>query len=210
MSDLTRQQLPSQMLKPKDAAALLGLRTQELYKRVQANAIPAHRMGRILRFDLGDLIAYRKAGMPKPVKRTPENRLIGLQNDMMKLLIEQTPGIQTKRWRQTVVQAFAGADCLDGDEDDFHDAVYSLRQLPDAFVVNRDQQFVHFFEVEITSPMSRAKLHSYAQMVAVFDYYHIEFAVFSVNQYGHINLVDLLPYYAQWLKSQQEKQEASA
>ncbi|SHN40534.1 hypothetical protein SAMN02787076_06273 [Rhizobacter sp. OV335] len=84
--------------------------------------------------------------------------------------------------------------------------VREQRLIPDGYVVSRDERFLHFFEIEIYNPMTRAKLESYARMMVDFDSFGFEFAVLSVNKHGHITPVDLRMHYFNWLSRMAERQ----
>lgn len=72
----------------------------------------------------------------------------------------------------------------------------AFRFEPDAYALDVKAGFLHFFEIEVYNPMTTAKLKAYGRLMMNLNYYGIEFAVLVVNKYGHINTVDLLPYYA--------------
>lgn len=117
---------------------------------------------------------------------------------MINALLESIPAARAKGWRKATMEAFAS------DEDhEFHPLLTGLKLIPDAYVIERDERELHFFEVEVCSPMSRHKLRSYGKFAIDLAYYEINFALFTVNQHGHLYGVDLMPHYADWLASQQ-------
>jgi hypothetical protein len=126
------------------------------------------------------------------------------QEAVMPLLLEHIPGTRTKRWRETVLQEMGALPGAVDEAEDFRALVMGLSLVPDAFLINKDTAELHFFEVEVSSPMSRSKLQSYAKFLTDMHYYGIEFACFTVNQHGHINEVHLFPHYLDWLESQGE------
>lgn len=125
-----------------------------------------------------------------------------LQQPVVDTLLASIPGTRTRGWREAVLTELPCTE--DEDSEDFRAVVLALTLIPDAYLINKDERELHFFEVEVTSPMSLAKLQAYAVFLTVMDYYRVEFAVFTVNQHGHINQVDLLPHYWDWLKRQQQ------
>jgi hypothetical protein len=132
-----------------------------------------------------------------------------LQSDLLALLLQAHPAIKTQAWRRTVYDAFKGSEEVAWQEEDFHDALLALNLLPDAYAVYPETMELHFFEVEVTHLLSREKMEAYAVFLTNMDYYGIEFAVFTVNQHGHINQVPLLHSYIDWLKDRMTESPAS-
>ena len=99
--------------------------------------------------------------------------------------------------------AFQDAEEVVGVEDDFWDVLKSLELIPDAHAIHRETMELHFFEVEVTHLLSDTKMQEYARFVTIMDYYGIQFAVFTVNQHGHINEVPLIEHYVAWLRARQ-------
>jgi hypothetical protein len=89
-------------------------------------------------------------------------------------------------------------DC-ECDAEDFQVAVNGLAFVPDGYIIYPETRELHFFEVEVTSPMSKEKLESYGAFVGTMHTYWVDFEVYTVNQHGHINRVDLLLHYGDWL-----------
>lgn len=119
----------------------------------------------------------------------------------MKALQAQYPEVRRGRWRPHVLATFLMRSRRDGMPRAFSEMVRDFRMEPDAYVVNSDEGFVHFFEVEVFNPMEDRKLDAYAKLQIDFAAFGVDFQVLVVNKYGHINTVDLLPYYARWLQA---------
>lgn len=111
------------------------------------------------------------------------------------------PGLQVGKWRAAARDAFLMASRRGGSPRGFADTIARVRMEPDAFVIDKAARSLHFFEIEVYNPMTRAKLQTYARLVTDLDSFEIEFAVYVVNKYGHINPVDLLPHYVEWLNA---------
>lgn len=126
------------------------------------------------------------------------------QEAVMPLLLEHIPGTRTKRWREAVLSEMMGLPEIVHAEDDFRTLIRRMVLVPDAYLINMDVPELHFFEVEVSSPMSRDKLQTYAKFLTDLHFYGIEFACFTVNQHGHINEVHLFPHYLDWLEAQGE------
>jgi len=90
------------------------------------------------------------------------------------------------------------------DDTDFREMVSAIKRRPDAFAIYPDERRVDFFEVEVTHRMGEAKLYDYAKLVTDMDYYGVELNVYVVNQYGHVNRLDLFPYYIDSLGAAKE------
>jgi hypothetical protein len=144
----------------------------------------------------------KRIGRPR-LDRAPQGTRDGkLQAELVGHLEAAIPGLQTKRWRQKVRDAFSGTEEVEHVEDEFWTYLRGFAYIPDAFVINKGEMRLDFFEVEVTSLMTDTKLQAYAEFKTIMDYYAIEFSLFSVNQHGHINEVFLLPHYITWLKAQ--------
>jgi hypothetical protein len=150
----------------------------------------------------------KRIGRPR-LDGQPQGRRDGqLQADVLALLLESIPKSETLRWRDRVAQTFVGSPELESLDDDFWDCLRGVPCIPDAYVLNKDEQRIDFFEVELTSLMSDTKLQAYGRFMAELDYYGLNFSLFTVNQHGHINEVDLRPHYVAWLKAGMETQAA--
>ena len=146
--------------------------------------------------------ASMRAAKRAALGTVPKGRAFGRnQAQILDGLMGHISGLQTKRWRERTIEAFEEAE----DDGDFRDACESMGLLPDAFVIYKDTRELHFFEIEVTHIMSADKLQAYARFVTIMDFYEVEFGVFTVNQYGHIWQVALLPYYVDWLIAEQER-----
>jgi hypothetical protein len=142
----------------------------------------------------------KRIGRPR-LDRAPQGTRDGkLQAELIAHMEAVIPGLQTKRWRQKVRDAFTGTEEVEHVEDDFWSYLCEFAYIPDAFVIDKAEMRLDFFEVEVTSLMTDTKLRAYAEFKTIMDYYGIEFSLFSVNQHGHINEVFLLPHYVNWLK----------
>lgn len=143
--------------------------------------------------------------MSDNTRKGPLDSRPALQGELIESLIAQIPGVGTKRWADAACAAFLDAEEVIGAEEDFRAAIYDLKQMPDAYVIHKDTMELHFFEVEVTHHMDLHKLEQYAKFLTDMDFYGISFGLFTVNQYGHINEVHLLPYYVSWLKGVREE-----
>jgi hypothetical protein len=153
-------------------------------------------------------VTARRIGRPR-LDQAPQGTRDGvLQAEVLAWLVASIPGIQTLGWREKVHAAFADTEDVEHVEDDFRVALRDFRYLPDAFVIDREEMRLDLFEVEVTSLLTRTKLQAYSEFVTIMDYYGIELSLFSVNQHGHVNQVDLMSHYVDVLR--QMKQEATA
>ncbi len=118
------------------------------------------------------------------------------QVHVLEALTTTYPEIQRLDWKSTTFEAFIG----DEDEDEIFGLLEAIKFIPDGYVVDPKERELYFFEVEIHSPMSGEKLRTYGKMAIDLAYYDINFVVMTINKYGHIQAVDLLPYYADWLQ----------
>jgi hypothetical protein len=150
------------------------------------------------------LCAARKQKAEAPVR---QHRDGPLQAELLPGLVQHIPGCKLTGWREATMKAFQSHPEVVGVEDDFWDALKAMELIPDAFVIHPETDELHFFEVEIRHILTNTKLQEYARFLTVMDYYGIEFAVFSVNQHGHINQVSLLPHYITWVKAQQAERQ---
>ena len=115
------------------------------------------------------------------------------QEQVLAALLMTYPALQTKNWRAAVAAAFQ-------DEDpDFLDMIGRQWIIPDAFAIHKELREIVLFEVEVHSPMSGDKLRSLGKLAIDCAYYGIQIAVMVVNKHGHVNPVDLLPHYRDWL-----------
>jgi hypothetical protein len=128
----------------------------------------------------------------------PNTMIDRKQEHILLALCNTYPEVQRQGWRLATITAFAALDDVQACDGDFEALVRELRYVPDGYVIGPSE--LHFFEVEVHSPMSAAKLRAYGHFAIGCAFYGISFAVFSVNQHGHINEVDLLPHYAEWLE----------
>ena len=116
-------------------------------------------------------------------------------------LRESIPTLRTGRWRDAAVRELTLGVRRLGSPREFVALVREFRAFePDAYIVDRAERDLHFFEIEVYNPMAHDKLLAYGKMQTDMAYYGIDFGVYVANKYGHINRVDLLPYYAQWLR----------
>jgi hypothetical protein len=122
------------------------------------------------------------------------------QAHVLQALLDTYPEIKTKNWKTETIAEF----CNHEDIADIQALVDRVDLIPDGFAIHHDEdeESLIFFEVEIHSPMSGDKLRTYGKMAIDFGYYDIGFNVMTVNKYGNVNKVDLLPYYVDWLKKE--------
>ncbi len=141
--------------------------------------------------------------LPIRARSTKARRPSGetLSAPILSALQTQYPEVKTGGWRRAVRAALSEHLHREGIPQDFNEMVEAFRFEPDAYVVNAEEAFVHFFEVEVYNPMTAEKLRSYGRLMIDMEFHGIEFAVLVVNKYGHINTVDLLPYYAESLRA---------
>jgi hypothetical protein len=74
------------------------------------------------------------------------------------------------------------------------------KYIPDAFIIDKAEMLLHFFEIEVYNPMTNGKLEAYGWLTTDMAAHGIDFGVYVVNKYGHINRVDLLPHYVRALQ----------
>ena len=118
------------------------------------------------------------------------------QVHILSALIQTYPEIKTSNWKASALKSFANRE----DAESVASVINDVDLLPDGFVIDDDEDGLLFFEVEVHSPMSGDKLRKYGKLAIDLACYEINFSLLTVNKYGHINKVDLLPYYADWLK----------
>lgn len=117
------------------------------------------------------------------------------QSDILRILTDTYPEIRRSSWRHCAIEAFAD---LEGG-DNIREAIQAVRYEPDAFVIDKKARELLFFEVEVYSVLKKPKLQTYAAFSMELAGY-VTFALLTVNKHGHINTIDLLPHYADWLK----------
>lgn len=123
-----------------------------------------------------------------------------LQSGVLLALTNTYPELKRSQWRKDAKALLPIIQENEGFPNDFIDVINDMPLIPDAFVVNKDDLSILFFEVEIYSPMNQNKLMTYGRLKADLAAFGVCFCVLVVNQYGHINEVDLMPYYAEWLE----------
>lgn len=119
---------------------------------------------------------------------------------VIEALVATIAGARTRAWKEATWKAFKFHSRLQGSPRAYLTLLRHFTFVPDAYVVGVQDHRLDFFEVEIYNPMTTAKLQAYAVLAINLAYYDIDFSVFVVNKYGHINEVDLLPHYRDWLK----------
>lgn len=122
------------------------------------------------------------------------------QQAALDAFLEDNPDARTQRWRNAVKRSFAALEDVAAFQDDFHGMLDKIRFVPDAYIINTAENYLHFIEVEVFSPMSPRKLQHYGKMAIDLNFYGIDFGVYTINQHGHIEAVDLLPHYVAWIK----------
>jgi hypothetical protein len=124
--------------------------------------------------------------------RSPRGEI--LSQSVVERLGRAIPDLRTARWRDAALKELTYGVRHLGSPRDFASLVREFAQfVPDAYRIDRDARCLHFFEIEVYNPMRHAKLHAYGKLQTDMAYYGIDFGVYVVNKYGHINRVDLLP-----------------
>ena len=120
------------------------------------------------------------------------------QVHVLSALLDSYPEVKTANWKTDALKEFSQHE----DSGPLSDVLSEMNYLPDAFSIHKENDLLEmtFFEVEIHSPMAGDKLRSYGKFAIDLGYYDVQFSLMTVNKYGHINEVDLLPYYADWLR----------
>lgn len=124
-------------------------------------------------------------------ERAPET----LQAHVLDALVKTYPNIQRHGWRSKIMEAFAG-------HAEAHEMQISLERVryePDAFAIDMEHSEVVLFEVEVRSVLKRQKMQAYAALMIELAG-AIKVVLLTVNQHGHINAIDLMPHYADWLQ----------
>lgn len=100
-------------------------------------------------------------------------------------LRRQYPQLRTGRPNRAILEAFP----------QFPLELDRFTRIPDAFAIYPDRLRVDLFECEVTHPLSRSLVWDIADLWLALDIWGIEFEVFVVNRYGHINQFDLPKWY---------------
>ena len=69
----------------------------------------------------------------------------------------------------------------------------------DGYVIDWNERRIDVFEVEDTHRITDKKLAQYAMLAVSLEEYEIMMELFVVNRYGHINKIELMPYYLKHL-----------
>jgi hypothetical protein len=122
-----------------------------------------------------------------------------LQKPMVDLLITTYPQLRTTRWRNAVEEAFREVAADVGIDEDFRPMLDGVPYIPDAYFCDVENNELHFFEVEISHLLSGEKLRAYGKFAIDLAAFGVNLALFTVNKHGHINAVDLVPAYGEYL-----------
>lgn len=122
------------------------------------------------------------------------------QKHVLDALVATYPNLLRKGWRKQIVLSLPPTEDSDGDSDEFASFISDFELEPDAVALEPELREVIFFEVEVHHLMSDAKLKRYGKLAIDFLAYEIHFGLMTVNKHGHINEIDLLPHYGEWLK----------
>lgn len=144
--------------------------------------------------------AAQRLRMPHMKKASGKDRRQP-EREIVESLLKACPQVQRLRWKETVLKRLAEFDLDEMEAEGAAAVVKDISLIPDAFAIYPEEHEIHFFEVEITSLMSKAKLQIYAKMVTDLNTYGIELTVYTLNHHGHMNHVYLFPHYVEWLRS---------
>lgn len=121
---------------------------------------------------------------------------------------KRAPGSTTPQWVYTndsivaALQATYPSVCkgrfLDALMEAFPDyAIDASRftRVPDAYAIRVGDREVDLFEVEVTHPLPVHTLRDIAKLWFELDALAIQLSLYVVSRYGHINAVDLRPWY---------------
>jgi hypothetical protein len=122
------------------------------------------------------------------------------QRDVLDSLLIAYPNLLRKGWRQQIRLALPPLNDADGDAEEFNEFLDGFTLEPDAVAIDTDVRELIFFEVEVHSLMSDAKLKLYGKFAIDLIAFDIVFGLMTVNKHGHINAIDVLPHYVQWIK----------
>lgn len=109
------------------------------------------------------------------------------------------PEIRVNGWKSAVIKDLPPLDTEFDSVEEFAQMVMAVPFIPDGFVIESEPRDLVFFEVEVTHPMSADKLRNYGKLAIDMAAFDVNFAVLVYNKYGHCNVVDLVPYYGDWL-----------
>jgi hypothetical protein len=121
---------------------------------------------------------------------------------VLQALKQTLPEVRSGRWREAVLSAFLFRSRQGGAPRDFVALVNGFRYEPDAYATYKSDGGLSFFEIEIYNPMTDEKLEAYGKLVTDLHWHGIALEVYTINRYGHMNQVDLLPHYVRWLEAQ--------
>lgn len=112
----------------------------------------------------------------------------------IRMLIDSHPDMRRNGFQHSIRQLWAGLypDPEDADE------VPTIQALPDAFRLDRENQDILIYEVEVTNPLSAFKLYEYGRYWSDWDCDDAHEwlpRLFVVNRYGHIGEIDLVRVY---------------
>lgn len=126
-----------------------------------------------------------------------------LSGAILAALLKQHPEVRPAAgWRDAAAAALTLGARRHGLPRDFVSTVRAFRRfVPDAYALDRTARELHFFEIEVYNPMTSAKLQAYGRLQTDMAAFGVDFQVLVVNKYGHVNRVDLLPYYAASLRA---------
>lgn len=125
-----------------------------------------------------------------------------LSEPILLALQASIPTVRTGRWREAAVAELTLGTRRHGLPRDFVETVRAFKKfIPDAYLIDKEERCLHFFEIEIFNPMREAKLDAYGWFATDMAGFGIDFGVYTVNKYGHINRVDLLPYYIRAIRA---------
>jgi hypothetical protein len=114
------------------------------------------------------------------------------------------------KYPQVKSEGFARAICAAVGHEDIDPEYFRkpVRVVPDGYALSQDERVIDVFEIEILYLLSDRKLEHYAKMMVDLDCYDWTLNVFVVSRHGHINQIDLRPWYYKWLSRAQAVEPA--
>lgn len=78
--------------------------------------------------------------------------------------------------------------------------------VPDGIVIDAEDRRIDLFEAEVTHPIPRSAMWAICDLWVACDNAGIALNLFVVNRYGHVNQMDIAPWYLALLQERTEQQ----
>lgn len=105
---------------------------------------------------------------------------------LVSALKAERPEPQTRSFVRALREAFPE---VGGDEP------VAFNRVPDGYVIRKESREVDLFEAEATHPLSKRATEDICRLWFDLDGASIRLSLYIVNRFGHVNQVDLEPWY---------------